>query len=333
MLDPTSRPWIGATDEERNKPIYIGILALGWAYILSARLVEIQMEGAEMLYTNSTTPGDQEQYEHAPIAIDIGEVDGEVANWWMTILALKEGWKAIISRQDGDEFLSPWSISRKDTNTIEIHWRSHSATVSNQKTPLSSRQTFDALAQFALLHNLGSQFLAGLATTLTFPCHNYHGTTIRLPLATEAAHHDQARYIKSEGTIAYEELPHYITLSSNPEVVVSSLCGMFWEDGIPSNLVSPWLHPVINELPRSQAIGDNLDLSYFAILAILCCLRRPQLSSLWLGAVTSGLTSLTAPRTLGTVRHSQGSRLPSGRLAPDRMLDSPSSPKSMCRSL
>ena len=54
VLDSTSRPWIGTTDEERNKSNYIGMLALGWAYILSARLVEIQEEGAELLYTTST---------------------------------------------------------------------------------------------------------------------------------------------------------------------------------------------------------------------------------------------------------------------------------------
>ena len=81
--------------------------------------------------------------------------------------------------------------------------------------------------------------------------------------------------MKPEWILVYKELPHYLTLSSNPEVVISSLCGMFWEDGNPSNLVSPWLHPVLNELPQLQGINQSLDISYFEILATLCFLRRP----------------------------------------------------------
>ena len=50
------RQWTGTTCEERNTPGYLGILALGWCYILSARLVEGQGEGTELTYTSSRAP-------------------------------------------------------------------------------------------------------------------------------------------------------------------------------------------------------------------------------------------------------------------------------------
>lgn len=45
--------WIGTTAEKATGPKYLGILAIGWCYILSARLVELQGESAIMRYTSS----------------------------------------------------------------------------------------------------------------------------------------------------------------------------------------------------------------------------------------------------------------------------------------
>ena len=82
-----------------------------------------------------------------------------------------------------------------------------------------------------------------------------------------------------------------MTLSCNPETVISCLCGAFWEPGTPCNLVSPWLHPILNEVPGEQSISYTPGL-YAEILAIICGIRRPSISALWLGAVAGGLTPI-----------------------------------------
>lgn len=39
--------------KKHTSPNYLGILTIGWCYVLSARFVEIQGEGATMQYTAS----------------------------------------------------------------------------------------------------------------------------------------------------------------------------------------------------------------------------------------------------------------------------------------
>jgi hypothetical protein len=147
------RRWTGTTDEERDVPSYLGILALGWSYILSARLVEVQGEGAKMIYTGSKATGyhQETEYGRAPaVTIDIGEVDEDLARWWAAILALGEGWKAIVARCDDGEYLAPWSISLKETHRIGIKSRIKGsiAEESAASTPPSSTKASSFLLGF-----------------------------------------------------------------------------------------------------------------------------------------------------------------------------------------
>src|SRR5256885_12965193 len=71
-------------------------------------------EGAEIVYTNAMAAG----YRHdgkdvcgATVPVDIGDVDEGAARWWAALLAPGQGWKAILSRRNNEEYLSPWSIS------------------------------------------------------------------------------------------------------------------------------------------------------------------------------------------------------------------------------
>lgn len=69
--------------EEKNCGAnYLGILAIGWCYILSAQLVERHGDGASMKYTTF-------KVAHYPDTetIDVGEVDGNITRWWYAILA------------------------------------------------------------------------------------------------------------------------------------------------------------------------------------------------------------------------------------------------------
>lgn len=88
------RQWSSTPDEGKPTPSYLGILALGWSYILSARLVEIQGEGSEMTYKNSTPTNFRQGSKHgcsSPLTIDIGKVGEDVARWWLAILAPGQG--------------------------------------------------------------------------------------------------------------------------------------------------------------------------------------------------------------------------------------------------
>ena len=297
------RRWVGTTDEERNRPGYLGILALGWSYILSARSVEMQDEGAEIMYTNSIAPGFHHEIKPRraqAVTVDIGDVDGKVARWWAAIMAPGEGWKAVVSRKDSVEYLAPWSVSREGTHDVGIKWRTNGPVPKGSEAyePPSSREAFDFLARFSLLYDLGSQFLVALATAITFPAHKNHGTMVELPLPGETKVKQKCSLVDSiapDWISVNKELPYYMALSCNPEVVISSLCGMFWEENVPSNMVSPWLHPILYEVPEAKEIMEDPGF-YHEILAIMCSFRRPRISALWLGAVAGGLTPIILRR-------------------------------------
>lgn len=292
------RQWIATTAECRDAPNYLGILALGWSYILSARLVESQGNGAAMSYTDSKAIRcDEAASGSSPdVIVDIGNADADVARWWSAILA-REGWKAVIDKTKDGEFLAPWSISIDEKLSFGVRWQGNDPLP--DVAPLSSDRAFEVLAEFSLLHNLGSQFLVALAAALTFPTHKHYKTEVRLPLPTQTGRKSStttSEKMPSQWATIKEHLPHYISLSCCPELVMSTLCGMFWEPDVPCNLVGPWLHPILNEVPDAETIAAKPGF-YHEIVAIICGFRRPQICPLWLGAVASGLT----PRILRLV--------------------------------
>lgn len=73
--------WIGTREEKSTGPNYLGILTIGWCYVLSARLVEIHGQGATMRYTTSEAECYNENLPHfsGTHVIDVGEVDENVA--------------------------------------------------------------------------------------------------------------------------------------------------------------------------------------------------------------------------------------------------------------
>lgn len=61
-------------------PNYLATLTLGWCYILSSRLVEIQGHGATMEYTGSRVLAFRNPSHEVPAttaAVDIGEIDDD----------------------------------------------------------------------------------------------------------------------------------------------------------------------------------------------------------------------------------------------------------------
>ncbi|MCJ1444799.1 MAG: hypothetical protein MMC23_005301 [Stictis urceolatum] len=96
---------------------------------------------------------------------------------------------------------------------------------------------------------------------------------------------DGAQY---DWTTVSAELPYYMSLSCNPEVVMSSLCGLFWESEVPRNEVSLWLHPILLEVPRRSDFMIRPGY-YYEVLAFVFSICSPRLSALWFGAAITGL--------------------------------------------
>lgn len=231
-------------------------------------------------------------------AIDIGEADHDTISWWSSILAPGEGWRAVAKQRGDGEFLAPWSVTNVCNQSFSIIWRRKGTVGDFPSAAISSSRAFQILAPFALLHNLGSQFLVALAAAITVPTHNCHGSITQLPQPTHTGGRCPAAPVKSipqEWAMLYENLLYYTTLSCNPETIISCPCGAFWEPGTPCNLVSPWLHPILNEIPERRSISDSPGL-YAEILAIICGVERPSISALLLGAVAGGLTPIILRR-------------------------------------
>ena len=155
---------------------------------------------------------------------------------------------------------------------------------------MSSKQALDFIIEFCTLHGIQEQLFAALVVAIHIPAHNCYGIPALLPSPSVQ---NQIR-LPLGGVVKaaelYEQMPYYMALSCNFHVTTSSLCGVFWEPGITCNLVSPWLHPVLNEL-REKLTSDGSP-TYTETLCIMCALRRPSLAALWLGATLSGLAPM-----------------------------------------
>ncbi|KAL8835534.1 MAG: hypothetical protein Q9176_006883 [Flavoplaca citrina] len=114
--------WTGLVfKRETDKKVegnHLAILLLAWAYVLSARWVELQPSCG---LTGSLPPGamhysdlqaarlnNEEDIPADTIETDIGEECERAARWWAAILAPGEGWYATVDF--GDKiYRSPWS--------------------------------------------------------------------------------------------------------------------------------------------------------------------------------------------------------------------------------
>lgn len=288
-------PWNGMSEEHSNVPNYLGILALGWCYVLSAQLVEMRGDDSSMQYTQTQYPTGYSNESLPDISqvhvIDVGEVDESVARWWSAILAPNEGWKATVKQTPQGGFLAPWSVSRTCETQFSIK---NKGTLSSDPdpTPLSSERAFEALLGFARLHGLQDQFPIALTIALTIPTHKYYRLSAKLPLPRVTGSRPIDPPWDAEWMNLKEDLPYYMTLSCSPEVMMSTFCGAFWEQDVPCNLVSPWLNPTINE------VLDTLPEDEIEVLAFIGAIRQPCFSAFWIGAIASGL----GPEILHRVR-------------------------------
>lgn len=187
----------------------------------------------------------------------------------------------------------PWAYSlAMHASRFSIECREgHEDPKISDDTPLTSYQALQSLIDFGNRYSVSShQLHAALATALLFPTLNHLKVNPALPRLAAGNPKDSPAKLGNEALDRlFDDLPYYITLSCGGDVIISSLCGVFWNVHIPSNLVSSWLQPLL-DLKKTK-ICQSAPGRYNEILAVMSARRAPNIAYLSMGAAISGLTS------------------------------------------
>lgn len=291
------RHWREQDIENAKAGNCLAILTFAWAYILSARLVELQ--GGSIQYTQVLAPIDDSKHgvqtRPRDIVVDIGNSDSTAVHWWRAILAYGQGWRA--TAHEYPAHLSPWSISYQGRQSLKVRLPPGTSVEDDSEHSCpSSSQAMGYLADFCDLHNLRSQPSAGLAAALLLPLHNTLREEATLPEIVLVESHDTAA-ARLDFHEEENALPYLMTLSCTARMLDSAIWGVFWEPGVDCNLVSAWFRPILDNLTPIIKSGN------FELLAQVMALRRPKLASLWLGSI---ITGLTPNRIIPFLQHLEG---------------------------
>lgn len=266
--------------DQRN---YLSVLYFAWAYVLSARWVELLGRSAghecHMIYNAQGSESNMPRQDKLrKINIDIGnDASEEEVAWWHAILCSDGGWDAT-TKYNGHVYLSPWSVSSKDVG-LTLATR---AILGNGSKPPSSMTVLEYISRFCMHHRLYAQCSVALAGALYIPF--LAGRTISLPfpkqvsrLETMEPAGDASVSLPDLLSEHSELLPKYMTVSSNTWGLRSLLHCTFFNPDVECNIVSAWLNPAF-------AIVDSVS-PRPSSLATLLTNRKPRLGALWLGAI------------------------------------------------
>ncbi|KIH87519.1 hypothetical protein SPBR_05121 [Sporothrix brasiliensis 5110] len=163
---------------------FIGVLALAWSYILSARWAEVMPGPCTLTYNEemvAKNSPEESPAENGAIVVDIGETSSDEARWWSAVLAEDHGWRATMTF-DGEAFVAPWSVHRKGGQRLVL--AANLATSTRRPSP-SGPSSVDAmrfLRKFCDRHDIFAQSHAALAAVLLFPFMG-RSQPLRLPVS------------------------------------------------------------------------------------------------------------------------------------------------------
>lgn len=259
----------------------LAILFLGWSYVLCMALVE--MQGRQMIYV--ADPRVKPRVEQT-IKLYMGEISDEELRWWRSVLSPGQCYRTADSGRQ-----PTWAVNHQSTFSFAFVATAAvkpplSASPQLAPPPPSSRQAADFLARFAGLYGLESQVPLALAMALTTPLQRLSNSVITLPLPNLIRPAAQSPSPPCTSAVHREldSLSRYMTFSAAPLFVSAALWGVFWEPGVPCNLVSPWFDGVVDTI-RPLIADGNVEL-----LAHVLAIRRPQVASLWFGVLACGKT-------------------------------------------
>ncbi|KAK3689024.1 hypothetical protein B0T22DRAFT_498913 [Podospora appendiculata] len=269
------------------------ILALAWAYILSARWVELLPEPTSIEYTSS-----QAHFAHAnavphhmngrkTVHVALEDSSVEEARWWAAILAPGQGWQATMTSEQDTSFLSPWSV------VVKVGPNSTHSTV---QTPTSS-MALGFLHRLCTRLHMTDQSYAALAALLHFPSKS--GRQLHLPPLTTYSQEQQTPSLSSQhwhasknldGTrenaqhepLLESQLDKLLLLGCNTKGMAAMLDSVFYDPSIECNEATPWLQGARSVI--DTVVGDNP-----LVLGRMMMDRLPSVAFLWLGATVLGL--------------------------------------------
>ncbi|KAL9627520.1 MAG: hypothetical protein Q9164_007584, partial [Protoblastenia rupestris] len=243
-----------------DQPNLLAVLVLAWSYILSAHLMELQgQDGSQMVYTKSTAPLYQADEIVSSFPLDVGDVDPRTVRWFTAVLAPGRGFRVALLPEITYSHHAPWEISLvapESRLSIRCGQGRRNLDMSGH-TPLTSHEALRSLIGLCNRHGVSKhQLHAALATALLLPTHNYLNldATLPCPRAPNSGFRS-AKLCNKDLDQLFNDVPYYITLSCGGEIINSSLCGVFWNPLVPSNLASPWLQPLW-DLKQMSGVQD-----------------------------------------------------------------------------
>ncbi|WEW58754.1 hypothetical protein PRK78_004222 [Emydomyces testavorans] len=160
---------------------YLCVFVLGWAYILSARLLELRRENDadKLSYTDSRAilSAMNPTTHDCRFLIPVGDADEQELRWWAAILAKGCGWQATLTR-GGRTYFSPWACYLDDDRPLTVLHNGLKSTSAYSLEPPSSTQAQSYLLRLAQMHNAVDQLIAAFMATLTIPRRQRFGAPI-----------------------------------------------------------------------------------------------------------------------------------------------------------
>lgn len=268
---------------------FLSVFVLGWSYVVSTRLVELRgNQHDQAQYTNNIAIMANKSGGlnlNTGYELPIGDATAQESRWWAAILANGCGWRATLTRQD-KEYHPPWSCHLEDSGEpFTIIYDKSELDIPPEGDPPSSAQAQSYLFRLAGMHDIFDQLLAAFAAVLTIPYHMRFGAPVKLPEPHLYTHLTKQSTIGDKQKIpTFDELPHFMSLSTIPNVISSCLFSSFWEVGVPCNLASEWLHTPLNDILPAII----LEKKHHGIVKMLAA-RSPNVAPLLLGSAITGM--------------------------------------------
>ncbi|KIH87286.1 hypothetical protein SPBR_04778 [Sporothrix brasiliensis 5110] len=264
------------------------ILTLGWAYILSVRLLEIQHRKVvytqEVLQPQNATDAVRLRRQGRLVLNLTGDVSPQLVRWLCALLSPQLGWRA-----QGARMVPPWALHC--TGDVVFAVIANDSTLKTEETaPPTSTDASILLAEFCALYNLDaadepgdavsiSPITASFMAALALPLHRLYDLQPQFPIPRLRRLNfpgDKEKVLKCI-TRYVDDLRYFMTLSMSPWTVGSVIWSVFWQPDTDANLVSPWLAGALEALRPILASGNVVE------LVQVFAQRRPRVALWWLG--------------------------------------------------
>ncbi|RDW80323.1 hypothetical protein BP6252_04961 [Coleophoma cylindrospora] len=262
-------------------PNCMAVLTLCWAYIITARFLEMQRR---LIRYSSTrlTPVLSHTFKPEPgnIVLHLESASEDLVRWLCALLAPGLGW--VVKGP-----LPPWIVHYDEDTRFDITTDISFDFQDNEQAPSSNKAT-ELLMEFCLLRNIGplengmlqqptEAFLAALA----LPFYNALNLQPQLPtpkFSIGTQEYPSPIYIRDY----VKNLPYFMPLFICPASLGSVIWSIFWEPGIECNLVSVWFASILT------VISPVIEAYDMEMLAKIFAFRRIQAGLLWRAILNLG---------------------------------------------